>query len=71
MSKADVEAVFGPQWVQDERRNLNLRARAAEQIVLALRHALRCVYDGSLPDVHDGAAWRPIEDEWHQDRVGR
>ena len=65
MSKTDVEAVFGPEWVQRARAQAQYEARAAERIILALRHALRCI-NPTLPDIHNGTAWMPIEAEWMQ-----
>ena len=66
MSKADVEAVFGPEWVQRARADAEQQIRIGERIVLALRHALRCE-NGTYPDIYDGTAWMPIEAEWMQD----
>lgn len=60
MAQADVEAVFGPQWVQDALRFERGRARMAEKIILALRRELREA-DPSLPMEYDGTAWAEIE----------
>ena len=56
MAKEHVEAVFGPQWVQDSLEWHRRFVKHAEEHVLNLRYALR-KYDSSLPDIHDGHGW--------------
>ena len=63
VSQKHVEAVFGPQWVQDAWRRSEDRADMAQTIVLSLRRKLRSS-DPSLPHEYDGTAWATIEAEW-------
>lgn len=60
MAREHVEAVFGPQWVQDSLKFHRDRTRGAERIVLRLRELLR-EYDPTLPDPYDGTAWASVE----------
>ena len=63
MSRAHVEQVFGPQWVQDAREHDRIHIRQAERTVLSLRRKLRAA-DPALPNESDGTAWQPIEAEY-------
>lgn len=60
MAREHVEAVFGPEWVQDSLKFYKDYARGADRIVLRLREMLR-EYDPTLPDPHDGTAWARVE----------
>lgn len=60
MAREHVEAVFGPQWVQDSLKWHKERLAGAEKIVLSLRKMLR-ERDPSLPDPYDGTAWWELE----------
>jgi hypothetical protein len=60
MAKEHVEAVFGPQYVQDALKHERENVRHAERIVLRLRELL-IGYDPSLPHPLDGRAWAELE----------
>lgn len=60
MSQEHVEAVFGPQWVQDSLAFHRAQLRVAERVVVRLRELLR-EQDPSLPDPYNGKAWGRVE----------
>ena len=60
MSQEHVEAVFGPQWVQDKLAFYRERLCEAEIVVLRLRELLREI-DPSFPDPFNGKEWMKIE----------
>jgi len=60
VSQEHVEAVFGPQWVQDSLKWHREYQKKAEEHILNLRAALRG-YDPTLPDIYDGEGWHRWE----------
>ena len=60
MSREHVEAVFGPQYVQDSLAYYRERYYQAERVIIRLRELLR-EHDPSLPDPFDGNAWMKFE----------
>lgn len=62
MSEEHLTAVFGPEWVRERVEGQNLRIKALERSLVAVRRMLRDK-DPSLPIEYDGEAWFDLERE--------